>query len=220
MVNITSLFTKNNSSIPLVFSTILHLSIFALLIWKTSEAVVAMPQQQMIVVELMAMQESMPAAKPESLPEPQPTISPKPKNPELVTKKQKTTKPKVIEQETKQEQSLHDASGESQSESDVTQNAVTTEPVFNAAYLNNPPPVYPQAAKRQNIEGEVLLKVEVSEEGKAGDVSIAKSSGSSLLDEAALNAVKKWRFIPAKHANKTVAASVVVPIVFRIRTYI
>jgi len=201
----------------MALSTLMHLGIFALLAWQTSEAVTAVPRQQVIVVELMAMQESMPAAKPVSSPEPQPTIVPKPKNPELVKKEKKVTEPKTHEKETQENKSLHDASGETLSDSDITQNAALTEPVFNAAYLNNPPPVYPQAAKRQNIEGEVLLKVEVSAEGNAGNVSIAKSSGSNLLDSAAVSAVKKWKFIPAKQGGNTVVASVVVPIVFRMK---
>ena len=103
------------------------------------------------------------------------------------------------------------------SNADKTQNAATTKPIFNAAYLNNPPPIYPPVARRQNVEGEVMLKVAVSENGLADAVEIKTSSGSVLLDNAAIDAVRRWRFIPAKQNNMPVVASVIVPVVFKIQ---
>lgn len=198
MLALSKIFAVKNVNISLTLSTLLHLGIFVLLAWKTSEAVTAIPPQQVIMVELVAMEASMTALRTEVIPAPKPFTTPKAKNPELVIKKQEKPKPEKQSEDTQENKSTHSSSGEAPSNDDQTQNAALTEPVFNADYLNNPPPVYPQAAKRQNIEGEVLLKVEVSEEGRAGDVSIAKSSGSSILDYAAISAVKRWKFIPAK----------------------
>jgi len=89
-------------------------------------------------------------------------------------------------------------------------------PSFNAAYLNNPAPAYPPVARRLGEEGRVLLRVQVTADGAAASVELHKSSGSNLLDQAALAAVKKWRFIPAKRGEQTVSASVIVPVSFSI----
>jgi len=88
------------------------------------------------------------------------------------------------------------------------------QPKFGVAYLNNPAPTYPRVSRMAGQEGRVLLKVLVSEEGLANTVNIEKSSGSSLLDQSALDAVKRWRFIPARKGNLALSAFVFVPINF------
>lgn len=85
---------------------------------------------------------------------------------------------------------------------------------FDADYLHNPKPVYPVLARRQGEEGKVLLKVRVSAQGTALDVAVSKSSGYGRLDNAALEAVAQWRFVPAKRGDETVDSSVIVPITF------
>ena len=90
----------------------------------------------------------------------------------------------------------------------------TTPPSFDAAYLNNPKPDYPPAAKRMGMEGVVLLRVMVNPAGVPEKVSVLNSSGSRLLDEAAVNTVYQWTFVPARQGNKPVSGSVNVPIRF------
>jgi len=87
-------------------------------------------------------------------------------------------------------------------------------PNFNAAYLNNPAPNYPSISRRLGEEGLVLLNVQVTADGAADSVELQTGSGSSRLDQAALEAVKKWRFTPAKRGDQAVSASVVVPVRF------
>jgi len=89
-------------------------------------------------------------------------------------------------------------------------------PSFDADYLHNPPPRYPPAAARLRESGRVLLAVAVSAAGLPERVEIAASSGSPRLDQAALETVKRWRFVPARQGDKPVAASVTVPLVFRL----
>lgn len=91
---------------------------------------------------------------------------------------------------------------------------VTEAPKFGAAYLQNPAPDYPSLARRKGEQGRVLLQVLVSETGKAEKVQIDTGSGYSSLDQAALEAVKKWSFIPAKKGNRPVSAYVIVPVRF------
>jgi protein TonB len=59
-------------------------------------------------------------------------------------------------------------------------------------YRNNPAPEYPVAAKRRREEGEVRLSVTVSPDGRPLRVSLFRSSGHALLDQAAMDAVQRW----------------------------
>lgn len=95
---------------------------------------------------------------------------------------------------------------------------VTTPPAFNAAYLRNPPPRYPLAARRNGDEGTVMLRVLVAIDGGASRVELDRSSGSASLDSAALEAVRNWRFVPARRGSQNVEDWVRVPVVFRIES--
>jgi protein TonB len=87
-------------------------------------------------------------------------------------------------------------------------------PRFDADYLQNPAPLYPSMARRMGEQGRVLLRVVVRPDGTPDAVVLRQSSGSQRLDEAALEAVRKWRFVPAKQGSTPVTAAVIVPIVF------
>lgn len=87
---------------------------------------------------------------------------------------------------------------------------------FDADYLNNPAPAYPLLSRRQGESGKVLLLVQVTAHGTAAQVEIRQGCGFPRLDQAALNAVRNWRFVPARRGDEAVAASVLVPITFRL----
>ena len=93
--------------------------------------------------------------------------------------------------------------------------AAVTPPTFDAAYLRNPKPVYPMSARRRGEEGTVILNVLVTREGVPAMVTVQTTSGSSTLDRVAVEAVKGWRFVPARRGTEAVEASVLVPIVFK-----
>ena len=80
--------------------------------------------------------------------------------------------------------------------------------------LDNPKPVYPSAARRRGMQGVVLLQVNVSSEGKVTGIHVMSSSGFKVLDIAATNSVKQWRFMPAMQGNENVSSTVQVPIRF------
>lgn len=84
-------------------------------------------------------------------------------------------------------------------------------------YLRNPRPPYPPAAKAAGEQGTVLLSVSVTEDGRAGSVRLARSSGFPRLDESARTAVQRWRFSPARIGTLAVASEVEVPVRFQIR---
>lgn len=81
-------------------------------------------------------------------------------------------------------------------------------------YLRNPPPKYPAESRKLREEGLVLLKVSVTAEGRAADVQLQRSSGFARLDEAALKAVRRWEFNPARAGVTPVACAVEVPVRF------
>ena len=87
-------------------------------------------------------------------------------------------------------------------------------PSFDAAYLRNPPPVYPALSRRRGEAGQAVLRVFVNAQGTAQQVELRQSSGFERLDQAALDAVRQWRFVPARQGEQAVAAWVLVPIQF------
>lgn len=86
-----------------------------------------------------------------------------------------------------------------------------------ANYLKNPRPAYPEVAMRKGWEGDVLLSVRVAPDGRPLSVSVQKSSGRDVLDQAAITAVRGWSFVPARQGGQPVAGSVTVPIVFHLQ---
>jgi protein TonB len=91
-------------------------------------------------------------------------------------------------------------------------------PKFGAAYLHNPAPAYPASSRRAGEQGRVLLRVLVSTNGSAETVDLEDSSGFEKLDDAAIKAVKKWRFIPAKRSSEAISAYVLVPVKFSLES--
>ena len=86
-----------------------------------------------------------------------------------------------------------------------------------ANYLNNPRPAYPGRARREGWQGTTTLRVQVSPKGKPGTIQIQRSSGREMLDDAAVEAVKEWSFVPATQGGEPVSGWVNVPIVFQLQ---
>ncbi|MDP1864498.1 MAG: energy transducer TonB [Thiobacillus sp.] len=93
-----------------------------------------------------------------------------------------------------------------------------TQPRFNADYLDNPKPPYPSASRRMGEEGEVRLRVQIDTAGQAQQIEVYRSSGFPRLDQAALDTVKQWRFVPARQGDQPIPAWVIVPIQFSLRS--
>lgn len=90
-------------------------------------------------------------------------------------------------------------------------------PQFDADYLNNPAPSYPSLSRRAGEQGRVILRVHVDIAGNADAVEIKDSCGFPRLDQAAMEAVRKWKFLAAKQGDDAIAAWVLVPITFSLR---
>lgn len=87
-------------------------------------------------------------------------------------------------------------------------------PSTNADYLQNPKPVYPPASKRLGEQGKVIVRVLIGTDGTAQDAEVRQSSGYERLDRAALETVRKWRYVPGKRAGVPEAMWFNVPINF------
>jgi len=87
-------------------------------------------------------------------------------------------------------------------------------PRFDLAYLRNPAPAYPPLSRRLHEQGRVLLWVRVSAQGEAREVRVQASSGSARLDQAATEAVRRWRFSPARQGGEKIEGVALVPIAF------
>lgn len=79
-----------------------------------------------------------------------------------------------------------------------------------------PKPKYPDTARRDGKEGRVLLRVLVNEAGRSAAVEVNRSSGVEALDQAAVEAIKHWRFAPARVGENPVDSWVRIPIDFRL----
>lgn len=77
-----------------------------------------------------------------------------------------------------------------------------------------PKPQYPDQARKNGIQGEILTKVLVGADGRIEQVVIEKSSSYEILDNAAIEAVQTAEFKPARHENKPVRVWVMIPIRF------
>lgn len=85
---------------------------------------------------------------------------------------------------------------------------------LKAAYLHYPSPAYPSIARRNGEQGTVTLRVLVARDGAPASVSVERSSGHVRLDRSALEAVKAWRFVPAREQGEPVEVWMLVPIAF------
>ena len=89
--------------------------------------------------------------------------------------------------------------------------------MLRANYLRNPKPGYPNLSRRLGEQGTVLLRVFVTAAGNSTQVDLKRSSGYPRLDRAAHDAVRSWKFVPAKREEKAVDVWVVVPIKFSLK---
>jgi len=134
-------------------------------------------------------------------------------------KKRQTKKKRKVKTGKNKQQKTSRASlpGKGQKQKGRTQKIQTQGVRYSGAGLSNPRPRYPPSARRKRAQGRVLLAVVVTKSGRASSVRIRKSSGFQLLDQAALKAVKRWRFRPATRNGQPVRSRVIVPITFKLK---
>ena len=131
------------------------------------------------------------------------------KKPTPVQKPVENDKPKAIEEVVKAQ-----APAPAQTASGVnSEPQLVTKPTF----ATRPSPVkYPCIAKRRGIEGQVLVEIWIDESGKQVKQNLLKSSGTEILDDAALEAIKRWRFSSHIVDGQAIAHRVQVPVRFKL----
>lgn len=87
-------------------------------------------------------------------------------------------------------------------------------PSAAARHLHNPTPPYPALSRRLGEQGRVLLRVRIETDGRAAQVLLYQSSGFARLDQAALQTVPHWRFVPGTRNGVPAAMWFQVPIQF------
>jgi len=237
----SNLVTEERPRSMLLLSTLMVMALHAgLWSWLTQEVETETPAKPLVMqVSMIAMSAPKPAVappKPAPLPPPEKKLPPPPKTPPkpvvrkpppVVQKAPDFAPSEPVSEPQPPSPAPPSPPAVTSSNSSTTSDAKAapaappadsfTEANFRANYAQNPKPDYPAVAKSRGWTGKVLLKVQVSAQGTSDSVAIEQSSGHEILDESAVEAVKKWRFIPAKRGETPVASSVIVPIVFSLR---
>ncbi|MBT5783461.1 MAG: TonB family protein [Candidatus Marinimicrobia bacterium] len=78
-------------------------------------------------------------------------------------------------------------------------------------------PVYPEIAQEAGIEGVVIVQAFIDEKGRVKETLILKGVPNTGLDEAAMEAIKKTRFKPAKQRERSVGVWISIPVNFRLK---
>jgi protein TonB len=186
------------------------------------------------VIELVLAPDTAPAPEPEQPPQPQaqPVAKPAPQPaPVIPTKVAKASppKPQAVSEAAPSEPAANPAATASDTEAAAPAPAPApaapsssqpthpgTAPLVDGppSALQMPRPSYPRLARQRGWEGVVLLSVEVNELGCPNSVTVRRSSGHAALDEAAVEAARRWHFRPAIKDGRIMTATVEVPIRF------
>ena len=162
---------------------------------------------------------------PEPIPEPEPVAEPEPepKPDPAIVKKQRQAKAarerelarKRIEEKRRQKLTAQKAENARKKAATAAAGQRT---VSKPSGISQPKPKYPPAARRAGQQGTVTLSFTIGSSGAVISARIAKSSGYILLDNAALSAIRSWRFKPARNAlDEAVSYSYTLPVPFRLR---
>ncbi|WP_108125118.1 energy transducer TonB [Saccharospirillum mangrovi] len=149
--------------------------------------------------------EPTPTPEPEPMPEPAPVPEPKPEPiPEPEPEPESAPEPEPELAESAPSDIINEAPLDLDMEPADSAGAPIVEPNSDAAYLNNARPIYPNRSLRMKEEGIVTLTVYVYADGSVGDITLAESSGSRRLDAAAIEAVRHWRYEPARQNGEPI----------------
>ena len=187
-----------------------HLIVLALL--ASLQILPVPPTMSALMVEILA-----PASPQPLIPRPQA----QPATPKLEPQRRVTPEPRQI-LAAKHDHAAPDAEAASTKDSPAaaapaTPAVATSQPRFDADYLSNPAPAYPPLSRRMGEEGQVVLRVQVEANGRPAQIELKSSSSSARLDQAAQDAVWRWKFIPAKRGDEAIGAWVLVPITFTLK---
>jgi periplasmic protein TonB len=96
----------------------------------------------------------------------------------------------------------------------ATQAANATPPRVDQSHPT--PVIYPPGAQEAGEQGDVVIKLHISASGKPSQFSVARSSGYDDLDNAALETVLNWHYLPAEESGETVSDWTQVDVVYKL----
>ena len=181
------------------------------------------PEPEAVPIEKAEEKPKPPPEKPKDVTvkaKPKPVAKPKPKA-ELVkrAKPDPTPAPPAAETKAAQNPAPTVAKPATAMPVNAKQNAaISNAPVrvTNPNYAGACPISYPERARRRNQEGTVVIHALIGPDGKPIEVTVAQSSGHSLLDKAAQEAISHCAFVPQQVGGRGVKAIVEIPIPFRL----
>ena len=215
------------SPTPLIGVTLAHAGLLGLLLFAPDATEpVTPPRPLMVSLIVPDTEEPRPQLKPEPRPRPpKPVVKPLPPPPVLAAQRTAPTPDPqpIVEAETPEPipevlPPPAPVAVEAPKSASSTPSPPPTLP-HPADYLANPKPPYPLLSRRLGEEGTVRLNILVNPDGSVARLELAKSSGHPRLDQSAMNTVQSsWKFEPARQGGKPVAAWVIVPIQFTLRS--
>lgn len=157
--------------------------------------------------------------KPPPPPEVEPTPPPKPKiDPAILRKEQEAKEArereakrqrdlakKRLEEKRRQKLAAQKAAAarkkaeDAKRRADAARAAAAKRIVSKPSIVSRRKPTYPSSARRAGHQGTVTVSFTVSSSGSVTSVRVSRSSGHSSLDNAAISAVRRWRFKPARN---------------------
>ena len=78
-------------------------------------------------------------------------------------------------------------------------------------------PIYPEIAQEAGIEGVVVVQAFIDQKGRVKETIILKGIPNTGLDEAAMEAIRKTRFRPAKQRERAVGVWISIPVNFKLK---
>jgi len=150
---------------------------------------------------------------------PKPAAKPKPKEePKKAAKPKPVSAPAAVESRVAENPAPTAAPAKAASANAPQNAAISDAPVrvTNPNYAGACPISYPERARRRSQEGTVVIHAVIGIDGKPIEVTVAQSSGHSLLDEAAQEAIAHCAFVPQQVGGRAVKAIVEIPIPFRL----
>lgn len=201
--------SKHSSLIALLLVIGVHLGVLATILLSPSEPApveIAQPTIQGVIVMAEPKVEPPP---PEPLPpppppekKPEPTPKPKPKPLPKAPPSERAVKAPEPEPEPTPPPAVETPPAEPKPVAPAP--APVVPPRADAGQLSNPAPVYPTLSRRMREQGTVVLDILIRADGTVGEIKLKSSSGFKRLDDAAITAVRRWRYQPATQGGKAI----------------
>lgn len=197
-----SMLSKHSPLISLLLVIGVHVGVLA-------AVVMSKPEMAPVEVVQPTIQGVIVMAEPKAVPPPEPSPPPPPeKKPEPTPK----PKPKPLPKAPPSERAVKAPEPEPTPPPPVETPAVETPapaptimpPRAEAGQRANPAPVYPTLSRRLREQGTVTLDILIRADGSVGEIKLKTSSGFKRLDDAAITAVKRWRYDPATQGGKAI----------------